>query len=521
MAMSRREFLELGVVGSAALMLPLGRVASARIPGRLPAAQLPVPFRRAFCVPPVLKPVRADATTDYYHLAMQQGTASIAPGLKTNIWGYNGISPGPTIRVRAGRETVVRQLNALPATHPTLGYRPSTSVHLHGSASLPEYDGYANDLTAPGQYKDYRYPDFQDARTLWYHDHAVMRTAEHVYMGLFGQYHLLDAHERSLPLPKGRYDIPLTIRDVMLDANGQLLFHDPEEKGVFGDINLVNGRPWPVMKVEQRKYRFRILNASVVRSYRWSLDSGQPFDIIATDAGLMPKPQRVKSFRHAPAERYEVVIDFSKVRLGKRVVLRNLSNENNIDYRHTDVVMAFDVVSGPTSKAGNKIPAELAPDCATMKLNESMAAATRQFQLVREHGAFTINERTWEDVVDSGFTFSLANPALDSVEVWEFVNPSGGWFHPLHIHLVDFRVLSRNGRPPKRHELGPKDVVYVGEHESVRVAARFGPHLGRYMIHCHNLRHEDHDMMGQFEVGTGGDDPINSAPAQWLPEGEL
>lgn len=516
--MSRREFLELGVLGSAALMFPLGRVASALTPDRLPAGRLPVPFTRAFAAPPVLQPVRADATTDYYRLVMQPGTASIAPGLTTNVWGYNGISPGPTIRVRAGREAVVRQVNALPATHPTMGYRPSTSVHLHGSASLPQYDGYANDLTQPGQYKDYHYPDFQDARTLWYHDHAVGRTAENVYMGLVGQYHLLDAHEQSLPLPKGRYDVPLTVTDVMLDSRGQLLFHDPEEKGVFGDIILVNGRPWPVMEVERRKYRFRILNASVVRSYRWELDSGQPFHVIATDGGLMPTPQPVKSFRHAPAERYEVVIDFAKVPLGKRVVLRNRSNDNNINYPNTNVVMAFDVVSAPTSKAGNEIPAQLAPDNPTMQLDESMAAATRQLRLVREHGMWTINQRTWMDVVDSGFTFLLANPALHSVEVWEFVNHSGGWFHPLHIHLVDFRILSRNGRPPMPHELGPKDVVYVGENETVRVAARFGPHLGRYMVHCHNVRHEDHDMMGQFEVGTGGNDPINTEPAQWLPE---
>ena len=95
----------------------------------------------------------------------------------------------------------------------------------------------------------------------------------------------------------------------------------------------------------------------------------------------------------------------------------------------------------------------------------------------------------------------IADPGLGDVEVWDFENRSGGWFHPMHVHLVDFKVLSRNGRPPFAYERGPKDTAYVGENETVSVLARFGPHRGRYMIHCHNVPHEDHDMMVQFSVG--------------------
>ena len=101
-----------------------------------------------------------------------------------------------------------------------------------------------------------------------------------------------------------------------------------------------------------------------------------------------------------------------------------------------------------------------------------------------------------------------------STEIWEVENSSGGWFHPLHVHLVDFQVLSRNGRPPRPEELGPKDVVYVGEGETVRLLLHFEHEEGRYMIHCHNLSHEDHDMMTQYQVGHHDIDcdSINTCP---------
>lgn len=127
---------------------------------------------------------------------------------------------------------------------------------------------------------------------------------------------------------------------------------------------------------------------------------------------------------------------------------------------------------------------------------------------------------TWEEVVASGFKRVLADPALKSVEIWELQNTSGGWHHPMHIHLVDFQILSRNGKPPFPYEKGPKDVVYVGENETVRLLVHFGPHRGRYMLHCHNLPHEDHAMMLQFRVGLRADEadpngPVSAARAEW------
>ena len=118
---------------------------------------------------------------------------------------------------------------------------------------------------------------------------------------------------------------------------------------------------------------------------------------------------------------------------------------------------------------------------------------------------WTIDGKTWDDIVSSDYKGVIADPAAGSIEVWDFVNSSGGWFHPVHVHLVDFKILSRNGRAPYPYEQGPKDVAYVGEGETVNVVMKFGPHEGRYMIHCHNLVHEDHDMMSQFRVGPSVD----------------
>ena len=346
-------------------------------------------------------------------------------------------------------------------------------------------------------------------------------------MGLAGMYRMHDPMEQKLSIPQGYYDVPLVVSDAMFDTEGQLLYDDNGQNGVYGDVILVNGRPWPVMKVERRKYRFRILNASVSRSYRWQLDSGEPLVVVGTDAGLTAAPQPVASLLHGNAERYEVIIDFAKYKMGRRVILRNLSPKNNLDYTHTDKVMAFDVVAKASTTSKNSIPSVLNPGNHIMGLTETAAIPTRTMALVREGGQWTINGQTWADVEASAYSRSLANPALNAVEIWEIHNDSGGWHHPLHIHLIDFKILDRefdrNGIrvPASPHERGPKDVVYVGENERVRVITQFGPHAGKYMIHCHNLVHEDHDMMGQFTVGEGGYDPITTAPAQPGPVPEL
>lgn len=146
------------------------------------------------------------------------------------------------------------------------------STHLHGHASLPQYDGYADDCTDPGYYKEYVYENQQAARTIWYHDHATHRTAMNVYSGLAAQFLVHDEVERAL-LPQGEFDVPITLSDIMFEADGNARFDDKDHSGLWGDVILVNGRPWPTMQVQRRIYRIRLLNASISRSYRPSLST--------------------------------------------------------------------------------------------------------------------------------------------------------------------------------------------------------------------------------------------------------
>ncbi len=228
----------------------------------------------------------------------------------------------------------------------------------------------------------------------------------------------------------------------------------------------------------------------------------------------MPVPQTVKSMRHIMAERYEIVIDFAKYNPGTRIVLQNNNPPNNIAFRNTDKIMMFEVTGEAFDPADNEIPASLFPDSPVMNLKTSESVKKRTIELDRKHGLWTVNGRVWDDVVASGFTLSEANPTSGTVEIWDLVNKSGGWQHPMHLHLVDFKILSRNGRAPFAYERGPKDVAYLGENETVRVLMRFDG-IGRYMMHCHNLVHEDHDMMVQFNVidpNSPGIDPFSSPP---------
>lgn len=277
--------------------------------------------------------------------------------------------------------------------------------------------------------------------------------------------------------------------------------------------------------MKRRIYRFRVLNASISRSLRLALSTNDAMTMVATDGGLMPAPVTVTSWRHGGAERYEVLIDFSKYKVGQRVELRNLSNKNNVDYDNTNKVMAFDVVGDPVDKSDttwNTVPSVLAPNTDVMGLTKGMVEQKRYMRVARDDktNMWTIGGSSWAEVIASGYQKVFAQVAMDSVEEWEIENKSGGWFHPVHIHLVDFKIISRNGKAPMPYEAGPKDVVYVGEGEKVKVLMRFGPHKGRYMVHCHNLPHEDHDMMTQFRVALNANevdehDPMTAARPEW------
>ena len=301
-------------------------------------------------------------------------------------------------------------------------------------------------------------------------------------------------------------------------ADGQLAYDDRTHSGLWGDVILVNGRPWPVMTVQRRIYRFRVLNARFRRSYRPTTITGDPMYVVATDGGLIPVAQKVSQWRHGSAERYEVLIDFSKFTAGRRVELHNLTNPNNRDFDNTNKIMAFDVIDAPVDTTTRRGTASRPhwSDSSAMRLTSGQATRIRNMRVHHDDitNEWNLNGETWHDVVDSGFRLSFADVALTTPRSgrsrtrWRMVPPGA---HPPHR----LQGPQPQWQAPFSYELGPKDVVYVGEGEKVRLMMKFEHQRGKYMVHCHNLAHEDHDMMHQFSVGltAGQVDPHDPVEA--------
>lgn len=481
--LTRRDLLKLSLLGGSTLIFPLEGLLP--VPhavgayhdggGGSPRVQ---PFQVPLPIPSVLTPAHPDPSTDYYEITMRQAEQEIIPGTRTTIWGYNGLFPGPTIVARSGRKTVVRQINNLPE---------NMVVHLHGGHNPPERDGYPTDYIPPGGYKDYVYPNNQIAATLWFHDHTMDITGPHVYYGLAAFYILEDDVEAALPLPRGDNDVALAIQDRLFNADGSFnypLTSQTLDTGVLGDTILVNGAVQPYFQVGTRKMRFRILNGSNAREYELALSSGQSFVQIGTEGGLLPAPIVRPSIRLAPAERADVVIDFSGYSLGSQIVLKNRLGSGS-----TGDIMRLDVVRSETDDS--TVPSALRP---LEVLQESSAVRTRTFYLSRDWrtGLWVINGKPFDPArVD-------AMPRLGDVEVWRFQNRSG-MLHPMHLHDVMFQVLEINGRRPV-YGRAWKDTVPVPAWGEARVITRFDDYLGTYVFHCHNIEHEDYRMMSQFEV---------------------
>lgn len=541
---ARRDLFKLAGLGVGAtvigLTVPLGQSASTK--DWISRSAKPARFARRLPVAQAVSPtLMTDEYGDYLLYDITEKAVDLqvldAPAPRTPMFGYAAGSgaptvPGPLIKVDQNTRVRMRVSNSLPTTHPTFGFGGgATSLHLHGSATLPQFDGFADDVSTPGQTKDYWFPNHQGPRTIWYHDHAVHHTAQNVYSGLFAQYHISNEWERA-NLPQGAYDVPLVVSDAMFAKDGALAYMDRDHSGLWGDVILVNAVPWPFHEVERRFYRFRILLATLSRSMSLKFVNTRtrevvPTYVVATDGGLMD-PQQVTEWRHAGAERYEVMVDFASCRVGDTVVLENKSPRKNRDFQHTDKVMQFRVTSEATDARWNVVPTLPASELnAVMTKTESDSVRTRDIDLEHDDdtNVFLINSLSWADIQATGW--SIFNdergtpPRPGDCEIWRIENKSGGWYHPLHIHLVDFKILARKGGSNRVEawEKGPKDVVYVGPGEIVDVLVHYamapteypdgrstgqagatGALGGRYMVHCHNLPHEDHDMMGQFLV---------------------
>jgi spore coat protein A len=480
-------------------------------------------FVDALPIPPVLAPEGKDTGTDAgvvrYRVAMREAEMRIHRDVPpTRVWSYGGVVPGPTIEVRSGEPVAIEWSNELPAKHflpvdhslhGAHAEQPEvrTIVHVHGAKVPPESDGYPEDAYVQGRSLTAHYPNRQDAALLWYHDHAMGIERLNQYAGLFGLYVIRDPAEEALKLPSGPYEIPLVLFDRILNADGSLHYptsglpDQPWVSEVYGDALLVNGKLYPFLEVEPRAYRFRVVNASNARTYDLLLSNGGAFQQIGSDQGLLAAPVTVTTVTVAPAERVDLVIDFSAL-AGQTVVLGNRAFE----------LLQFRVA--PTaSSAAAPLPAKLrtiprlaaasAVKTRTLTLNEYKDPNTQQMMML-------LNATYWRQPVTE-------DPELDSVEIWGLMNLTEDT-HPIHLHLVRFQLLDRlpfdpdeylaSGKmksmgppvPPTPGESGWKDTIRAEPGFVTRIIARFEGFPGRYVWHCHVLEHAANEMMRPFEV---------------------
>ncbi|NLU52285.1 MAG: multicopper oxidase domain-containing protein [Clostridiaceae bacterium] len=516
------------------------------------------PFVDPLPIPRILKPKERTKDKTYYEVTMRQIQHQFHSKLPpTTCWGYEGQIPGPTIEVEEGENVHILWKNELPdkhllpVDHTLHGSHEGmpevrTVVHLHGANVDPESDGHPDAWFTNGfakcgprfTQKVYKYPNNQPATTLWYHDHALGITRLNVYAGLAGMYIIRNEQERALNLPSGIYEIPLVIQDKTFNEDGSLFYPSNVENpppeyppvsitpGFAGDTIIVNGKAWPYLEVEQRKYRFRILNGSNERFYRMRLDSGQEFIQIGSDGGLLPRPVRLEEIVIGPAERADVIIDFSNQPAGTSIILTNTAR-TPFDFGQepnplTDGrIMQFRVIPR-TSEDTSSIPQFLTN---IKRFDECDIVRTRDITLDVGTDKYTrllflLNNHDFIDGVTE-------DPAAGDIECWRIINAGLG-VHPIHIHQVQFQVLDRTpfdtavynqtgrirftGEPelPPANERGWKDTVQAYPGQITRVAMRFGPYTGRYVYHCHILEHEDHDMMRPFDVVERKCIPVDS-----------
>jgi FtsP/CotA-like multicopper oxidase with cupredoxin domain len=430
------------------------------------------PFARSMPVPRELSPTQTLASgVACYQIPIKPSQVELLPGHPTQVRTYAGDFVGPTIRAKVGRPTRVTFTNQLNDVQ--------TAVHLHGGHTSHDNDGYPMDTFAPGQSRTYDYPNDQRATTLWYHDHAHMHEAENVYFGQHGFYILEDDAERELRLPSGQYDVPIMLRDVQLDDNGNFVMAEPW----FRTTILANGVITPHFQVAARKYRFRLLNASTnERTFRLTLGGAQ-LTQIASDGGLLPAPVKRSEIVLGIAERVDVVVDFSGHKVGSSLVLYDVSGP----------VLRFDVTrhAPDDSRVPDRLrPMPVLPE-ATVQREVSF-----KFDISGPIPLGLVNGQVYDP---NRVDFQVKR---GTTEIWTVRNDDVdlGNPHTFHLHLNSFQVLDRNGGPPTLDDAGLKDTVLLAPGETVRVKVKFTDYLGKFVYHCHFLEHADFGMMAQMEI---------------------
>jgi len=430
-------------------------------------------------------------------LTAQFTTQSIFSGKSSKVLGYqSGSILGPTMVVNKGDVMSVNLQNNLSET---------TNIHWHGLVIPANMDGHPENVVQPGGSFTYTFTIAQRAGMYWYHPHPDGHTAKQAYLGLAGAIIVRDAEETSLNLPSGEFEVPLVIQDKRISADYALDYSPTMNDvmtGYMGKYITVNGVYAPFKKVKTATYRFRVLNGSNGRIYNLGLSNGASFRVIGSDGGLLPTSQSVSSLLVGPGERADILVDFSSYAPGTELFLvNNLFTAGTsqgkqkfniakfiVDTKVTDLFTLPTTLSAITPMAASSASKTRTFDISNMEMSGMGSMAMK--------GMHRINNKVYDksridEVVTAG-----------STEIWVFDNSTGAEPHPMHIHGVQFQVLDRTGGRNSliASEKGWKDTILLLPGERVRVIMTFSNNKGLFMLHCHNLEHEDDGMMLQFEV---------------------
>ncbi|MBZ5726804.1 MAG: multicopper oxidase domain-containing protein [Acidobacteriia bacterium] len=490
------------------------------------------------------------------------------------MWTFNGTVPPKLLIGRYGEPILFRHHNKLPADVKQNGGfgRHTISTHEHNGHHGAENDGFTGAFFFPGQYYDYHYPivlagmdtinpdatdimassptddgglkkvpgDWHETMsTHWFHDHMFSFTAQNVYKGNAGMFNIYSGLDRgneeindgvNLRLPSGNskswgnldYDVNLMLSDKAWDQDGQLYFDIFNLDGFLGDAMTVNFLYKPFFEVEARKYRFRILNASVSRFFKVALSDGSTMVQIANDGNLFPHPVPLTQLdEQGIAERYDIVIDFSRYTPGQKVWMVNLCEHRDGTKPNKDLSLADALAGKSNDPCVGKflefrvIPAKgvdksVVPD--TMVPNPDLSkipvVRERTFEFGRANGT---DSAPWTVKTDGGqglaadFSRLAAAPRPGTREIWHLNNGGGGWDHPIHIHFEEGQILARNGSLSNvpAWERGRKDVYRLHPSGSVTITMQFREFAGMFMEHCHNTQHEDNAMLIRWEIDRG------------------
>lgn len=439
-----------------------------------------------------LLPIPQEATATA-PLTAQAVSANIS-GNNVAALGYsaNGIL-GPTIRLNQGGNVNINFRNALSE---------KTNIHWHGLKIPAAMDGHPESIVNAGSSFNFLFPVTQRAALCWYHPHADGTTAKQVANGLAGLFIINDSEESSLNLPSGSNELPLVIQDKKLTASGIQYNPAGDEimTGYIGETVMVNGAASPYAEVATRYYRLRILNGSNARIYNLALSNNANFVVIGNEGGLLPQPVSTKFVLLSPGERLDVLVNFAGQAVGSEVFLesRAFTGAGTAQGQQSFRIMKFKV----TQQVNDSfvVPSTLST---ITPLSASAASRTRTFTLdvmqmsggMNMGGMHQINGKVYDAMrIDE-------TVAAGALELWEFDNQTDEP-HPMHLHGVQFQVLQRTGG---RNQLLPseggwKDTVLLLPKEKVRILVPFGNERGVFVMHCHNLEHEEDGMMLQFEI---------------------